>query len=123
MRFWTKAALVTSGVLATAFATLPETAAAGASNRARSAVTIQIDGPANVQGHSNCTWTAVVAGAEGPYRYWWYSSQGNQGTEQSFTTLAPGYGPMELGLSVETAEGTEFVSRVVYASPSGVACP
>ena len=123
MRFWTKAALVTSGVLGAALATLPNTAAAGARKHAPSGMTIQIDGPQNVQGHSNCTWTAVVTGANGPYRYWWYSSQLDQGTEQTFTTMAPSKGPMELGLSVETAEGTEFVSRVVYASPSGVACP
>jgi hypothetical protein len=119
MRFWTKAALVASGVLGTALATLPNTATAGARKHVPSGMTIQIDGPQNVQGYSNCTWT----GANGPYRYWWYSSQLDQGTEQAFTTRAPGKGPVELGLSVETAEGTEFVSRVVYASPAGVACP
>lgn len=68
------------------------------------ALTVGIYGPSAVKPYSTCMWeTAGATGGTPPYEYSWSSSQGDDGSGQTFTATAPGSLGMIISLTVTDA--------------------
>ena len=121
MQRLSKAALVISGVLASAFAALPGTAETGAKQGTKSEPSVEIAGPGQVHPSSSCTWTAFPTDIAGPYQYYWSTSEGDQGTGQNFTTQADRFG-FVIWVTVHGSNGEAYAERTIGVSPNGQQC-